>query len=105
MTERLRLRWIPVILGTVIAVNLMLVAMLVARETTALPESLPALSQPGTPRLTTDYQMELEKTTREGNWVVEHYRQVKVRLDTNGREVDRNPTSEVTHIRYWQGKE
>lgn len=105
MGKYLRLHWLPVVLGTVIAINIMLITLIIAREVTVLPETQPALAQPGTPRLTTDYRMELEKTTREGEWVVEHYRRMKVHLDANGREVERTPTSEMTHVRYWRGNE
>ncbi|MDR6224446.1 hypothetical protein [Desmospora profundinema] len=104
MTKPIRFQWIPVIVGTLIAVNLMLIGLIVARNVTVFPESVPTWAQPGTPQLTTDYRMELESTTREGSWVVEHYRKIKIRLDENGKEVEQSPTSEQTHIRYWNGE-
>jgi hypothetical protein len=100
-----RLQWKPVIIGTGFAINLMLISMIVAGNVTVLPESIPTWSQPGTPQLTTDYRMEWEGRTQEGDWVVEHYRHVQVIRDEKGEVLEQKPTSEMTHLRYWRGRE
>ncbi|WP_141201606.1 hypothetical protein [Paludifilum halophilum] len=103
MNESLKPTMIQTVLGTVIAVNLMLGGILIAREQIVMPEATPALGQPSA-QTRTEYRMELEGTDRKGNWRVEHYRKIKVQLDEKGRLVEKKPTSEQIHLRYWEGE-
>ncbi|MFC4078044.1 hypothetical protein [Salinithrix halophila] len=101
MGESVKNGWVQVLLGTVVAVNLMLGGLLVARQLVVLPQAVPATGKSAEPSLRTETQLEWEGTSTEGNWRIDHYRKIDVQIDDKGKIVDRQPSSEWTHIRYW----
>lgn len=104
MNESLKQTLIRTLLVTVVAVNMMLSGMLVARSQVEPGGTAPVMGQPGNPVLQKEYRMDYEGVTREGDWRVEHYRMVEVLRDPEGDEVRTRPTREKTHLRYWEGE-
>lgn len=89
-------------LATVIAINMMLGALLFAKEwivpetvqpTTGLPKSTPS----------TDYSLELVKVSQSGEWRVEHYQKVEHVYNEQKKRIKQTPTSEMVYLRYWKG--
>ena len=89
-------------LCTVIACNLMLIALLYAKHQYNLPElSEPVVSQPASSQEANRYSLEFVSSSRNGSWRIEHYREVEYRFDNQGRVLQRRPTGKVEHLRYY----
>ncbi|MBA4494494.1 hypothetical protein ACFO25_18790 [Paenactinomyces guangxiensis] len=103
-------------LGTAVAINLMLGALILGRNVVPAEEAVPSIGGTAQPDLRVEYVMELAGSEtvsdtsagdtpqgKKGSWVVEHYKEYEYRFDKNGRLIDKRPTSKETHIRYWNG--
>ncbi|SFS95116.1 hypothetical protein [Marininema halotolerans] len=93
--------WIAVLLGTAVAMNMMLIGLLVAREVITLPQAIPATAESAVPDLRTEVQLEWVGSRTKGDWRIEEYQKVEVQLDEKGHIVSKHPTSEMTYMRYW----
>jgi hypothetical protein len=96
------------LLGTVVAINLMFIALLIGQHLVAIEETVPSLVGTAQPDLHIEYVEELIGTdimpaepTDTGSWTVEHYKEYEYHYDPKGHLVERRPTSKETHLRYW----
>ncbi|QKI82095.1 hypothetical protein [Kroppenstedtia eburnea] len=94
---------IQTLLVTVIAVNMMWIGLLVARNRLEPAGTAPVMGRPGTPASQKEVRLQYEGVTSEGEWEVEHYRTIEILRDEKGREIQSRPTGEETHLRYWKG--
>ncbi|TCP69120.1 hypothetical protein [Baia soyae] len=98
-------KWLPTIiqscLGTAIAINLMLVAMLlwVPQATSVTATAYP--TQNGTKN---EYTSELQSRQDKGSYQVEAYQEYEVTRDGDGKIVKKQATDETTYLRYWNGE-
>lgn len=92
-------------LFTVIACNLMLIALLIAQHQYNLQKlAEPAVSHPPSAQPSSRYSLEFVSSTKKGPWRVEHYREYEYRFDEQGRLIDRRPTGKEENLRYYQPK-
>lgn len=90
------------ILGTAIAVNLFIASSLVVRELVPIEKALPSTVQPSVPHIYVEYAMEPTGVSREGPYLVEHYREMELQYNSAGILVKKIPTDHVEHIRYYR---
>ncbi|SDX18982.1 hypothetical protein SAMN05444487_111143 [Marininema mesophilum] len=100
MDASLKKNGLSVILGTVVAINMMLAGLLIANQVVTLP-ALPVSSESAHPALQTEVQLEWVGSRIVGNWRIEQYRKMEVQLDEKGKIVKKRPTPEMTYMRYW----
>jgi hypothetical protein len=102
------------VIGTLVAVNLMLFALILGKNVVPIQEAIPSVAQPAKPELNTDFQMEkvgeqavpgtpdisIQMGNR-GYWTVEHYKEYEYHYDGDGHLLYKEPTSNDTYLRYW----
>jgi hypothetical protein len=100
------LRWIArfkqAVLGTAVAINLFLASSLVARELVPIEEALPSVGQPSVPHIYVEYAMEPTGVTREGDYLIEHYREMELQYNSAGILIKKIPTEHEEHLRYYR---
>lgn len=109
MDKRISFR--PIIFGTVVAINLMLLALVIGKKSVIIQEAVPSLAPASKQAITISYEMEkigsrkvpAVSDTGKGYWIVEHYRQFECHYDRkNGHLLYKSPTNNDTYLRYWQ---
>jgi hypothetical protein len=98
------------ILGTVVAINLMFIALIIGQQLVPVAEAVPSLAGTAQPDLHMEYVEELVGTDIisvhssdfSGSWKVEHYKEYEYHYDKKGRLLEKRPTAKESHLRYWQ---
>lgn len=88
-------------LVTVIAINLMLVAILISSKIVPISPALPSIAYPNQIDLRTEFIMELQSRKRQGNYQVEHYQEYEITKDQYGNILKKEASNESTYLRYW----
>jgi hypothetical protein len=97
------------VLGTVVALNLMFIALIVGQHLVPIEEAVPSIAGTAQPDLHIEYVEELvgtdiipaNSTDFTGSWKVEHYQEYEYHYDKQGRLLEKRPTAKETHLRYW----
>jgi hypothetical protein len=99
----------PTLLGTIVAINLMIISLIIGQHLVSIEEDIPSMVGTAQPDLHIEYMEELVGTDIipvhsadfKGSWTVEHYKEYEYHYDKEGHLVEKYPTSKETHLRYW----
>lgn len=90
-------------LATIIAINLMLVAILISSKIVPISTALPSIAYTDQIDLRTEYIMELQGRKVEGNYQVEHYQEYEITKDQHDNIIKKKASNKSTYLRYWNG--
>jgi hypothetical protein len=109
-----KISWMQIVIGTAVAINLMLFSLIVGKKTVSIDEAIPLIAKTAEPRTAVDFDMEKVGETKvpatsdqpsptgeKGYWTVEHYREYECHYDKNGRLLYKSPTNNNSYLRYW----
>ncbi len=89
-------------LFTLLAVNLMLGGLLLAKKQIPSEKAVPSFAKSSEPHLQIGYTWELYKASIEGPYLVEHYKEYECTYNKSGHLISKRPTNEETYLRYWR---
>lgn len=93
-----------VLLCTIIAANVFLLALIWAKHQIAIPPEAETAVAGSAERTFTEYDYELKKVTETDGWRIEHYELYEITLNDSGDVVSKKPTGETQYMRYWTGR-
>src|SRR5690606_11366713 len=92
-----------------LGINLMLIALIVAGTTIPIDQSVPSQASTTSIPIRSEFRMEhageniKQADSEDGNgyWKIEHFQEYEYRYDQHGKLLEKRPTHNMNHIRYW----
>jgi hypothetical protein len=88
-------------IGTFVFINIVLVLFLWERNRVPIDHEIPSIAEATSKTMTSEIILEKVNSSKQGDYIVEDYKEIEVWYDHNGNEVKRQPTGEHTYMRYW----
>jgi hypothetical protein len=88
-------------IGTFVFINMVLVVFLWERNRVPMDREVPSIAEANGKTMTSEIILEKVDSKKQGDYIVEDYKEIEVWYDHTGNEVKRKPTGEHTYMRYW----
>ncbi len=103
--------FIQTVAGTLWTMIILFASLWLGKQVVPFDKVVPSVAKPSSSSARIEYVLEkvgskkeqpaLLSPTKNGYWVVEHYRQFEYHYDNNGKFLYKNPTRHETYLRYW----